>query len=38
VTGIVTMVAADWLDNPATDARATLDEALALLAATGLDT
>jgi len=38
VTGIVTMVAADWLDNPATDARATLDEALALLAASGLDT
>jgi len=38
VTGIITMVAADWIDDPATDARATLDEALALLAASGLDT
>jgi AcrR family transcriptional regulator len=38
VTGIVTMVAADWIDNPATDARLALDQALALLAASGLDT
>jgi len=37
LTGTITMIAADWLDDPDMDAGAALDEALALLAASGLD-
>lgn len=37
LTGVVTMVVTRWLDEPTLDAGATLDEALDMLAAGGLD-